>query len=68
MSPDISPKELPPQNIEAEKSLLGGLMLDSGAMVKVVDFLSEKTFIFHNTEKFTKRWRTCSNLVHRLIF
>ncbi len=44
MNSDISPKELPPQNIEAEKSLLGGLMLDSAAMVKVVDFLSERDF------------------------
>jgi len=31
-------EKLPPQNIEAEKSLLGSLMLDKNAIIKVVDF------------------------------
>ncbi len=35
---------LPPQNIEAEISLLGGLMLDKDAVVKVVDFLQARDF------------------------
>lgn len=34
----------PPQNIEAEQSLLGCLMLDKNAMVKVVDFISADDF------------------------
>ncbi len=37
-------KQLPPQNLEAEESLLGGLMLDSQAIIKVGDFLSERDF------------------------
>ena len=37
-------EKLPPQNIEAEKSLLGSLMLDKNAVVKVVDFLQPKDF------------------------
>lgn len=36
--------KLPPQNIEAEKCLLGSLLLDKNAIVKVVDFLQEKDF------------------------
>jgi len=36
--------KLPPQNIEAEKSLLGSLLLDKNAVVKVVDFLLPKDF------------------------
>lgn len=36
--------KLPPQNIEAEKCLLGSLLLDKNAIVRVVDFLQEKDF------------------------
>ncbi len=38
------PEKIPPQNIEAETSLLGCLMLDKDAILKVVDFLSPKDF------------------------
>jgi len=38
------PGKLPPQNIEAEKSLLGALLLDKNSIVKVVDFLQSKDF------------------------
>ncbi len=36
--------KLPPQNIEAERSLLGSLMLDKNAIIKVGDFLQPKDF------------------------
>lgn len=36
--------KLPPQDIEAEKSLLGSLMLDKDAIVKVADFLHADDF------------------------
>ncbi|MDD5433047.1 MAG: replicative DNA helicase [Candidatus Pacebacteria bacterium] len=36
--------KLPPQNIEAEKSLLGCLMIDTDAIYKVADFLQTKDF------------------------
>jgi replicative DNA helicase len=41
---DNKPSQLPPQNIEAEKSLLGALMLDKNAIVKIADFLRPKDF------------------------
>jgi len=37
-------EKLPPQSIEAEKSLLGCLMLDKDAILKVIDFLSPQDF------------------------
>jgi len=43
MDYNISDK-LPPQNIEAEKSLLGCLMIDPESILKVVDFLTPKDF------------------------
>jgi replicative DNA helicase len=54
---------LPPQNIEAEKSLLGSLLLDREAINKVIDFLRPEDFygrshqiIFeHITRLFEKR-------------
>lgn len=38
------PEKLPPQSIEAEKSLLGCLMLDKNAIIKVADFLRPEDF------------------------
>ena len=38
------PEKLPPQSIEAEKSLLGSLLLDKNAILKVVDFLQPRDF------------------------
>ena len=38
------PDKLPPQNIEAEESLLGSLMIDKNAILKVADFLQPKDF------------------------
>ncbi|MFA6422914.1 MAG: replicative DNA helicase [Patescibacteria group bacterium] len=36
--------KLPPQNIEAEKSILGSILLDKDAILKIVDFLTEDDF------------------------
>lgn len=38
------PEKLPPQSIEAERSILGSLMLDKAAIIKVVDFLEPQDF------------------------
>ena len=43
--------KLPPQNIEAEKSLLGSLMLDKNAIVKVADYLQPKDFYKQNHQQ-----------------
>lgn len=37
-------EKIPPQNTEAEQCLLGGLMLDKEAIVKVVDFVRPEDF------------------------
>jgi len=40
--------KLPPQNIEAEKSLIGSLLLDKESINKVVDFLRPEDFYSRN--------------------
>ena len=42
------PDKLPPQNTEAEQSLLGCLMLDKDAIVKIVDFIKAEDFYKSN--------------------
>ncbi len=42
--PFTLPDRLPPQNVEAEMSLLGSLMLDRDAFTKVGDFLEPRDF------------------------
>ena len=42
--PNELPEKLPPQSIEAEKSLLGCLMLDKNTIIRVADFLYPKDF------------------------
>jgi len=39
--------KIPPQNIEAEESVLGSLLIDKDAMIKIADFLSENDFYMH---------------------
>jgi replicative DNA helicase len=36
--------KIPPQNIEAEESVLGGIMLDPDAMSRIIDILSPEAF------------------------
>ncbi|MEA2088459.1 MAG: replicative DNA helicase [Patescibacteria group bacterium] len=36
--------KIPPQNVEAEQSLLGSLMIDENAIIKVADIISENDF------------------------
>ncbi|OGZ65449.1 MAG: replicative DNA helicase [Candidatus Staskawiczbacteria bacterium RIFCSPHIGHO2_02_FULL_33_16] len=40
----LMPEKKPPQNIEAEQSLLGCLMLDKNAIIRVSDFVSPEDF------------------------
>lgn len=46
-----SNEKLPPQNIEAEQSLLGCLLLDKEAVYRVVDILSPDDFYHNNHRK-----------------
>lgn len=43
-SSKISPDKLPPQNIDAEKSLLGSILIDREAVNKVADYLKPPDF------------------------
>ena len=45
------PEKLPPQSIEAEKSLLGCLMLDKNTIIRVADFLLPKDFYKKNHQE-----------------
>ena len=42
--PNQLPDKIPPQNIEAEQCLLGCLMLDKDAIVKIVDSIKSEDF------------------------
>lgn len=42
--PKFSPDKLPPQNIDAEKSVLGSILIDKDSMNKIVDFLMPEDF------------------------
>ena len=41
---DKLPEKTPPQNIGAEKSLLGSLLIDKDAIIKIVDFIKSRDF------------------------
>lgn len=43
-SQPIDPNRLPPQDIEAEQSVLGSLMIDRDAIVKIADIVAPKDF------------------------
>jgi len=45
------PEKLPPQSIEAEKSLLGCLLLDKNAIIRVADFLQLRDFYKRNHQQ-----------------
>src|SRR3954447_11819334 len=42
--PQVEAARVPPQSIEAEQSVLGGLLLDNGAWDKIADVISEADF------------------------
>ncbi|MBW6440455.1 replicative DNA helicase [Patescibacteria group bacterium] len=43
-NPDFNTEKLPPQNLEAEQSVLGSLMIDKNAIIKVGDLISPEDF------------------------
>ena len=42
--PQIAAIKLPPHSIEAEQSLIGGILLDNGAWERIADFVTESDF------------------------
>jgi replicative DNA helicase len=57
--PQELPEKLPPQSVEAEKSVLGCLMLDKNAIFRVADFLFPEDFYKKNHEEI---YRVCEEL------
>jgi len=47
----MSENKLPPQNLEAEQSLLGSLMIDKNAIIKIADFLKPRDFYKKNNQE-----------------
>lgn len=43
-TPDLAATSLPPQNIEAEEIILGGILFDPNAMGKIIDILPPEAF------------------------
>jgi len=62
MADKLPEEKLPPQSLEAEKSLLGCLMLDKDAIVKVGDFLQPKDFYRKNHQEI---YRVCQELFEK---
>jgi len=60
--PKELPEKLPPQSIEAEKSLLGSLMIDKNAILKVADFLKSEDFYNKNNREI---YTVCLNLFEK---
>lgn len=52
--PDISDVRVPPQNLEAEQSVLGAILLDNAAMNRSMEILSDEDF-----------YRTANQMVYR---
>src|SRR3989344_8173317 len=48
MNKKLDPSYLPPHNEEAEQHVLGSLLMDKDAMLKIVDFLQVKDFYNRN--------------------
>jgi replicative DNA helicase len=55
-------EKLPPQNLEAEESLLGSLLIDKDAIIKIADLLHEKDFY---KDAHTKLFATIKDLYGR---
>jgi len=43
-SPDLSEPRLPPQNLEAEQSVLGAVLLDNASLAKAMEVLTDEDF------------------------
>jgi len=59
---DVASLRLPPHSVEAEQSVLGGLLLDNGAFDRVADLLREQDFY-----RFDHRliWQQITRLIER---
>ena len=57
---------LPPQSLEAEQSVLGSILIDPEAILKVADFLHPPDFYRQaNTRTSTRRCSSCTGSASR---
>jgi len=57
--PSLELLRVPPHSIEAEQSVLGGLLLDNNAWDRIGDQVTESDFIAMNTDGFFVRSVAC---------
>ncbi len=55
---------IPPQNLDAEKSLLGAILIDE-EVLPPPRLLKSKTFTTRLTEWFSLPWSSCMNTINR---
>jgi replicative DNA helicase len=60
--PQIAALRVPPHSIEAEQSVLGGLLLDNSAFDRVADVLREEDFYRHDHRLI---WKQIARLIER---
>ncbi|MBI3582907.1 MAG: replicative DNA helicase [Nitrospinae bacterium] len=48
---DISPTQLPPQNIEVEQSILGAILLENEALPKSLEVLRDESFFYRDSHR-----------------
>lgn len=66
MTDQYSIEKMPPQNLEAEESLLGSLLIDKDAIIKVADMVSENDF-YKEANKILYRTMTDLYMKHEPI-
>jgi len=59
---DLSQPKLPPQNLEAEQSVLGAVLLDNSAMAKAMELLVEENFYRTSNRKIYRAMLELSDL------
>jgi replicative DNA helicase len=62
LDPEIEALRVPPQSIEAEQAVLGGLLLDNTAFDRVADLLREDDFYRHDHKLI---WRQIARMIER---
>lgn len=48
---DISPTQLPPQNIEVEQSILGAILLENEALPRSLEILRDESFFYRDSHR-----------------
>ncbi|WP_286019482.1 DnaB-like helicase N-terminal domain-containing protein, partial [Candidatus Venteria ishoeyi] len=59
-TPEVSRLKIPPHSIEAEQSVLGGLMLDNEAWIQIADRITEQDF-------YRRDHQLIFNAIHQLL-